>query len=581
MRVWSSETLGRGARGTLTAALAAVLLTGGARAETGLAGQWQDYEAVRAKTILELQPFRTEQSLPLASGGTVRLISLAPGANAWFLVQLDRGNGTDSYHLDNADPQGQTLALTPGPAPGTDPVLTIAAGDKTVTCPLWSGDPTPLAKARDRALPYVPLCGDRLYLRDAASGARSLRESVTDFLRDNVWGGEEVVQFVKNAFYKDAFAEDDTATSGAGTGAGDAGPAPAAIDPRFGDRPAIATDIGLGLSGTGKGRMAQGAWYPVAGAPGIFASAIQPQVLAPEVRDGKSNAARLDEVESNATDFLVAFDLSQFELGYALGTDHPGVGWSPRPPAGVRPRGLPGPDGISTSAPLVRLGMVSPALAARTAATFAGGFKRTHGAFKWGPFANVNEGSHYGFVEQGVIFSKLQPDLSTLYVLDDGTIGMKSWTKADDALLPRLRFARQNGVALVENGVPGKYVTQWGAGNWSGSAEAKLRTLRAGACMVGRGDRRYLIYGYFSTATPSAMARVFQGYGCGYAMLLDMNAPELTYLAIYAHLGDQIHVEHLVPVMGESDKRARDKSLLPRFLAFPDSRDFFYLTRKR
>jgi hypothetical protein len=59
-------------------------------------------------------------------------------------------------------------------------------------------------------------------------------------------------------------------------------------------------------------------------------------------------------------------------------------------------------------------------------------------------------------------------------------------------------MARQNGVPLIENGVPGDRVTSWGGGNWSGSAEANLRTLRAGACMRTVEDRQFLIYAYFS-----------------------------------------------------------------------------------
>ena len=80
------------------------------------------------------------------------------------------------------------------------------------------------------------------------------------------------------------------------------------------------------------------------------------------------------------------------------------------------------------------------------------------------------------------------PGLSTIYVLDDETINMKTWSSQDDELLPRIKFARQNGVPLAEydptanTTVPGALVNQWGAGNWSGSADAKLRSLRAGAC---------------------------------------------------------------------------------------------------
>ncbi|MFN3147931.1 MAG: hypothetical protein ACE368_23215 [Paracoccaceae bacterium] len=119
-----------------------------------------------------------------------------------------------------------------------------------------------------------------------------------------------------------------------------------------------------------------------------------------------------------------------------------------------------------------------------------------------------------------------------------------------------------------------------GPGNWSGSAEAELRTLRAGACIVEGDDTRYLLYGYFSTATPSAMARTFQGYGCTYAMLLDMNALEHTYLALYVRRDGSVEVQHIVPGMSGVDKRYRDGTVIPRFLGYPDNRDLFYVMRK-
>jgi hypothetical protein len=242
---------------------------------------------------------------------------------------------------------------------------------------------------------------------------------------------------------------------------------------------------------------------------------------------------------------------------------------------------------VNTAKPLATFGMVSPALTDRTIATFTAGFKRQHGAFKFGDYATLNYGSHYGFVQDGVILSKLQPNLSTLYGLTDGTIAMKTWEEADNALLPRISFARQNGVPLVvrdaETGqpVPGDRVNKWGPGNWSGSAEADLRTLRAGACMLQTGSTRFLVYGYFSSATPSAMARTFQAYGCDYAMLLDMNALEHTYLALYVRHQGAVHVEHLIPGMSAIDKKTRGGALIPRFLGYPDNRDLFYLTLKK
>nr|MDJ0640285.1 hypothetical protein [Paracoccaceae bacterium] len=278
-----------------------------------------------------------------------------------------------------------------------------------------------------------------------------------------------------------------------------------------------------------------------------------------------------------------AFDIDRYGLGFALGTDHPRLDWSPRPRAPARIRGLPGPDGIKDARPLVRSGMVSPDVAGRTIATFTAGFKRQHGAFKFGDYAVIDTGKHYGFIEKGVIYSKLKTGLSTLYVLDDGTISMKMWREEDNALLPRLMHARQNGVPLVQTDpetaapVPGERVNQWGPGNWSGSAKAELRTLRAGGCLQEFEGRRYLIYGYFSTATPSAMARTFQAYGCSHAMLLDMNALEHTYLALYPRQAGTVHVEHLITDMTQLDRSGGGGTVIPRFLGFPDNRDLFYV----
>ncbi len=65
------------------------------------------------------------------------------------------------------------------------------------------------------------------------------------------------------------------------------------------------------------------------------------------------------------------------------------------------------------------------------------------------------------------------------------------------------------------------------------------------------------------------MARTFQAYGCHYAMLLDMNALEHTYLALYVRRGGSVHVEHLIPGMSVVDQKGRDGTLIPRFIGFP------------
>ena len=556
-----------------------------AQTEQVLVEQRAQYDAVRAKTIVELQPFRNGTSAVLPnSGKSARLISLNPATNAWFLFLIGEDDEEDqkSFHIENPDPTGQGISLVADPAPA----LIVSGSTGVKRCELWSDEGFMLEDARATDLPYAPLCGGRLYLRNQVTGSRTNIEKTTDFLRDHVWKGEEVVRFVRDNFFKDSHVENSNELAVNGVSRSTAGPRPALLDVPREDRPVISTIHDFGLDGTGTGRMTLGEWHPVAQLSGVFVSAIQPRAISSEILHGAGTTNALDSVEARATDYMVAFDLGQFDVGFALGTDHPRVDWSPRPPSSVRVAGMRGPDGIDSSVPLVRLGMVSPAIADRTIATFTAGFKRQHGAFKYGDYPTVDSGKHYGFIEQGVIFSKLHTDLSTLFVLNDGTISMKTWTSQDNALLPRIRFARQNGVPLLETdpvsglGVPGSRVTQWGAGNWSGSAEAKLRTLRAGACMIEQAGRRFLVYGYFSTATPSAMARTFQAYGCSYAMLLDMNALEHTYLALYVRQDGEVHVEHIVPGMALVDKKDKAGNLIPRFIGFPDNRDFFYLTRR-
>jgi len=398
------------------------------------------------------------------------------------------------------------------------------------------------------------------------------------------------VTFVRDTFYKDAFVEQARTAAGGQSSAPRAGPQTARLAPN----PASIQPTHLGIDLTQHGvdgralvasALAAGRWYPVTGSAGVYVSAVQPKMIEPALLQGdRGVVSAMDSVEADAVDYLVAFDLSHFDLGFALGTDHPRVDWSDRAPDSQRAESA-GPDGIGTTAPLATTGMVNPALLPRVAATFTGGFKREHGAFRYGALSQRNRGSHYGFIEHGTVFSTLQPGLSTLYVLDDGSINMKTWTEADRALLPRIRDARQNGVPLIEydaaSGVsgPGELVNNWGAGNWSGSANDKLRTLRAGACLQDSGGKHYLIYGYFSTATPAAMVRVFQAYGCRYAMHLDMNALEHTYMALYSVAAGELRVQHLIRDMAEVDKKG-GTPLAPRFLSFPDDRDFFYLLRR-
>jgi len=544
-----------------------------------------DYDADTTKTILELQPFRTQARTPLlrADGtpGSATLTNLNPYINAWYLLTLQWQGGAapSSYHLQTSHPQ--TLRLLPG-----DPATLRLAGADGAICTLWgSHGSSPLEDARRSQLPYAPLCAEQLYLRNPVAGQHTSLERITDFLRDRVWGGEQVISFVKETFYQDSFLENrghDAAHGIAQEPPSPLMPSPAAV---AADRAKEAIDpqhLEIDWAAAGL-ELLPGQWYSLPHLAGVFVSVIAPEDINKTFLMGHERSVnRLDGVESGALVYLVGFDLQRLDLHFVLGTDHPRLDWSERAP---RDPALPGPDGVASAAPLVTNGMVSPADVSSTIATFAGGFKREHGAFKYGALAQRNHGSHYGFIEDGVIFSKLQPGLATVVVLDDGSVDARTWTRADDALLPHIRYARQNGVPLIEYdpvrhlGVPGDLVNLWGPGNWSGSANVDLRTLRAGLCLQDTRQRRFLIYGYFSAATPSAMARVFQAYHCRYALHLDMNALEHTYLALYIHENRQRIVQHLIRGMSAVDRHS-GADFVPRFLGFPDDRDFFYFTQR-
>lgn len=533
------------------------------------AAQFAAFAATEARDVVAFQPFRATLH-GQAGGQGLALTSLNVNANAWFVLEVGEGRNRRVYHLENPAPDLFAVSLQ-----GDALVIDSAAG--ALTCRPWEGE---LEAARARNLPYAPICEQRLLLRSRGSGARTTRESLTEFLRSYVPFGESIITLIKDTLYEDAFLQSSQVMNLA-----EAGETVAALgraDLR--SHQVMRSQMRMDLLGTEGGRMEAGSWYAVADAPGIYASVVQPGMVHPDILNRRGETNGLDGVENNADVHLFAYDMTRFEMGYETGTDHPMVNWSPRP---SRDHRHPGPDGFNDVTPLAMTGMLNPVLVDRVAAIFAGGFKREHGAFRMGPMSQTNSGHHYGFMVHGAVLSRLQPGLATMFTLDDGSFHMRTWTDADRGLLPYIRFARQNGVPLIEPGpdgapVAGEHVRNWMLGNWSGSAEAQLRTLRSGACLRMVDGRQFLIYGVFSAATPSGMTRVFQAYGCDYAMLLDMNSLDLTYAAVYTRQpgSDGFRIAHLDQRMAQSDGRRRDGSPMARFVEYPDNRDFVYLLRR-
>ncbi len=114
-----------------------------------------------------------------------------------------------SYHLENVDPANVHISL------GQDGVqgLRLTANDRTVSA--HSGritTPRPWRRRGVRRCPTRLWCAGRLYLRNVVPGTYTHLEQVTNFLRDHVWGGDQVVTFVRKRFFQDAFVEKDVPT---------------------------------------------------------------------------------------------------------------------------------------------------------------------------------------------------------------------------------------------------------------------------------------------------------------------------------------------------------------------------------
>ena len=232
--------------------------------------QEAQYRAEAPKTILELQQFRRRESIvAAASGGRARratLTELNPEINSWFLLTLEGGDFESpiSYHLENPAPYTQTLDLRDG-RPGA---LIITAGGESSACDLWSGDPSALERASRSSLPYAPLCGGRLYLRNPVAGRRTDLEQVAEFLRDHVWRGEEIVGFVREAFFRDAYLEQGrlAAAHEAAPELPDT-PEQAAVSAAYADRSVVPERLGIELVSD---QLVLGRWYAVSTLAGVY-----------------------------------------------------------------------------------------------------------------------------------------------------------------------------------------------------------------------------------------------------------------------------------------------------------------------
>ena len=216
---------------------------------------------------------------------------------------------------------------------------------------------------------------------------------------------------VKNTIYKDRYLIDTNlsdkrvASNAPARSAG--APSAAKLNPEFQGKLAEAEELGISIQGSPDAGLILGQWYPTKEQKGVFVSVLEASAISSEVlNSNKDYVKKLGPVEKKALNYLIAFDLKKYDLNFSVGTEHPRVGWSARVRQADRDLSIPGPDGFDTRFPIANTGLIPPHVAKSVVATFTGGFKRSHGAFKWGPLAKINNASHYGFMENGVLISK-------------------------------------------------------------------------------------------------------------------------------------------------------------------------------
>ena len=434
-----------------------------------------------------------------------------------------------------------------------------------------SGVPTTAESldARRSAVPYAPLCGERIYLLNPTQGHQTPIEAVTDLLREKVPGGEKIVSFVRDTFFARLYrnkAEEEVESMPVADRPRKKpveGPAPALVDADAAVLAVKPLDLGIEIEDSVAGGAIPGDWYAAKDIPGVFVSLITPGRIAPEIlRSYPLRVNHLGAVESGQLVYLVAFDLAQFDVHYTLGTTHPGVEWSGRVQSRMKEPSLPGPDGIGTCKPFVRTGFINPSDAPHTAAGFCRGIQTLPRRFQ-GRAARSEE-SRQPLRLSGGRRAVQHPSAGTFDALrarrrpgrHEDLDGRRQHDSAAAGSDPLCKMASPSSRRLDATGrvsasrPPGQPL---GRRQLVGHRGPEAADHARGGRPAGIQGRRFLVYAFFWSATPSAVARVFQAYQCRYAMPLDMNALEHTYLAVYKKQGSNISVQHLIRRMADVD----------------------------
>lgn len=511
-------------------------------------------------------------SVKFAEQANINLISLNKYINKWFLLEMIQKSGRMILHLENANPSFNLDLYESG--------LSLHSKNnpkQKILCPLWDDKGMQVSQdifdKHDHA--FFPICSGMVFIRlkKPSNTRMTFTEITTEVLR-SLPVGEKIISYFK-PFLVGLKAESDSGIKQKKDLKDlNKGPAKDSFQPEsvklkdMGEYNLISSGNQLGISIRGAEKTVQyGKWYESEMHSGVFVGLFKPELISDEILMTYPGKARdLKPEEKNKLVYMTAYDLNKFSLNYAVGTVHPAVNVS-APEFG---------KAAVLRESVVPVGGIPPYEVAQAIGVFVGGFKNQHSEFKAGPY----KGRTYGYIENGLELEPMSPLLATMIMKKNGDADIIRWPeKEEDQLKLRedIVSARQNGSMVVADGAPGEFVSSWKFGNWSGSAEGLGQSLRAGICIQKKDDKKFLIFMAFTSATPSAMARVMQAYSCQNGMHLDMNAHMYLHNAIYSYQSNDqsfkveyLHKEMLFP---KNLKRHR-------FIMDNNQRDFFYIRHK-
>jgi hypothetical protein len=242
-----------------------------------------------------------------------------------------------------------------------------------------------------------------------------------------------------------------------------------------------------------------------------------------------------DEMRGYAAVAVVAIDLARAELHLVAGTREPA---SAEVPSSARP------------------GLVPEARFGDLMAAFNGGFKAVHG--------------HYGMMLDGQSFLPPRNDSCTVALFQDGSIRIHTWTALADGA-DRMAAFRQTPPCLLEGGVLGDPTLSGGEEGGRGAAVSGQTAIRRSAIGLDPTGRT-LFYAIGESVTVGALGRALKAAGAEDAAQLDVNT-SFPRFVVFGRRGDA--------------RPFVSKALIPgltfgyrEYIGAPESRDFFYVTRK-